>query len=85
VVELVQPLSTTTLEGRDLEQNGDGIHSLIFRTSDLGKASDHLRAKGMRPSPTATTRSSSGRTRRSGWSSGSPSAGCPTTDGMAVA
>jgi hypothetical protein len=51
VVELVQPLSATTLEGRDLEQNGDGIHSLIFRTSDLGRASDHLRAKGMRPEP----------------------------------
>ena len=51
VVEIVQPLSTTTFEGRDLEQNGDGIHSLIFRTSDLGKASDHLRAKGMRPEP----------------------------------
>jgi catechol 2,3-dioxygenase-like lactoylglutathione lyase family enzyme len=49
VVELVQPLTATSLAARDIEANGDGIHSLIFRTSDLGKAQDFLQSKGMRP------------------------------------
>jgi catechol 2,3-dioxygenase-like lactoylglutathione lyase family enzyme len=49
VVELVQPSSPTSRAGRDLEQNGEGIHSIIFRTSDLAKARDFLAAKGMEP------------------------------------
>lgn len=49
VVELIQPASLTSVEGRDLERNGEGIHSLIFKTSDLGKARDFLVSKGMRP------------------------------------
>jgi catechol 2,3-dioxygenase-like lactoylglutathione lyase family enzyme len=49
VVELAEPLSSTTYEGRDIERNGDGIHSLVFRTNDLERARDFLRTKGMRP------------------------------------
>ena len=51
VVELAQPLSTTSPEGRELEQNGEGIYSLIFKTSDLGQAQDFLRDKQLRPEP----------------------------------
>ena len=49
VVALTQPLTPTSLEGQDLEQNGEGIHSLVFRTSDLGRADAFLRDRGMRP------------------------------------
>jgi len=49
VVELAEPLSSTTYEGLDIERNGDGIHSLVFRTNDLDRARDFLRTKGMHP------------------------------------
>jgi catechol 2,3-dioxygenase-like lactoylglutathione lyase family enzyme len=49
VVELIRPQSSATLAGQDLERNGDGIHSLIFKTSDLAKAHDFLVAKGLPP------------------------------------
>ncbi len=51
VVELIQPHSPSSLEGRDLERNGEGVHSLIFKTSDLGKARDFLKAKHHQPEP----------------------------------
>ena len=51
VVELAQPLSLTSPEGRELEQNGEGIYSLIFKTADLGQAQDFLRDKQLRPEP----------------------------------
>ncbi|MEW6297278.1 MAG: VOC family protein [Thermodesulfobacteriota bacterium] len=51
VVELAQPSSPASLEGRDLEQNGEGIHSLIFKTKDLGRARDFLKAKRLQPEP----------------------------------
>jgi catechol 2,3-dioxygenase-like lactoylglutathione lyase family enzyme len=51
VVELAQPHSPATPEGRDLEQNGEGIHSLIFKTTNLGKARDFLKAKHLQPEP----------------------------------
>jgi catechol 2,3-dioxygenase-like lactoylglutathione lyase family enzyme len=51
VVELTQPLSATSPEGRELEQNGEGIYSLIFKTADLGQAQDFLRDKQLRPEP----------------------------------
>jgi catechol 2,3-dioxygenase-like lactoylglutathione lyase family enzyme len=53
VVELVQPLSSSSAEARDLEQNGEGIHALIFKTSDLSRAAGFLRSKGLRPEPDA--------------------------------
>ncbi|HXG21778.1 MAG TPA: VOC family protein [Methylomirabilota bacterium] len=49
VVELIQPSSSTSREGRDLEKNGDGIHSLIFKTHNLERARDFLRAKNLQP------------------------------------
>jgi catechol 2,3-dioxygenase-like lactoylglutathione lyase family enzyme len=51
VVELIQPHSPTSLEGRDLEKNGEGIHSLIFKTKDLGGARDFLKTKHLQPEP----------------------------------
>ncbi len=49
IVELAQPLATDSAEARDLEQNGEGIHALVFKTRDLRGAGDYLRAKGMHP------------------------------------
>ena len=49
VVELIQPHSPSSWEGQDLEKNGEGVHSLIFKTKDLGKARDFLRTKQMQP------------------------------------
>jgi catechol 2,3-dioxygenase-like lactoylglutathione lyase family enzyme len=49
VVELIQPSSSSGLDGQDLAKNGDGIHSLIFKTSDLERAHDFLVSKQMRP------------------------------------
>ncbi len=51
VVELAQPHSPASPEGHDLQQNGEGIHSLIFKTKDLGRARDFLKAKHLRPEP----------------------------------
>ena len=34
-----------------MEQNGEGIHSLIFKTKDLGRARDFLKAKHLQPEP----------------------------------
>jgi catechol 2,3-dioxygenase-like lactoylglutathione lyase family enzyme len=51
VVELIQPHASTSPEGRDLEKNGEGIYSLIFKTTDLGRAQNFLRSKKMRPEP----------------------------------
>jgi len=49
VVELSQPLSATSPEARDMEQNGEGIYSLFFKTRDLAKANDFLKSKQLRP------------------------------------
>jgi catechol 2,3-dioxygenase-like lactoylglutathione lyase family enzyme len=49
VVELVQPLASSSLEGRELEKNGEGIYSLIFKTRDLGRAQQFLQAQRLRP------------------------------------
>lgn len=51
VIELIQPYSLTSPEGRDLEKNGEGIYSLIFKTANLGKAQDFLQAKHLQPEP----------------------------------
>jgi extradiol dioxygenase family protein len=51
VVELAQPLSTTSAEARDMEQNGEGIYSITFKTRDLEKANGFLRVKQLRPEP----------------------------------
>jgi len=48
VIEAAQPLSATRPEGRDLEQAGEGIYSVTFKTKDLQKAADFLQAKKQR-------------------------------------
>jgi catechol 2,3-dioxygenase-like lactoylglutathione lyase family enzyme len=51
VVELAQPLSSSSAEARDLEQNGEGLHCVTFKTRNLAKARDFLRSKNQRPEP----------------------------------
>ena len=47
VVDLHQPLSPDTAEGRDLEGAGEGIFGVTFRTADAGGAAAFLREKGV--------------------------------------
>jgi Glyoxalase/Bleomycin resistance protein/Dioxygenase superfamily len=49
VVELIQSHAPASLEGQDLEKNGEGVHSLIFKTSNLDRARDFLKAKQHQP------------------------------------
>lgn len=49
VVELAEPLSSDAVEGVELARNGEGIYSLIFKTHDLERAGEFLRAKRHRP------------------------------------
>jgi len=51
VVELLQPLAADSVEARDLEQNGEGIHALVFKTKSAPRANEFLRSKGLRPEP----------------------------------
>jgi catechol 2,3-dioxygenase-like lactoylglutathione lyase family enzyme len=54
VVELTQPLSSTGPEAREMEQNGEGVYSIVFKTRDLAKANDFLKSKQLRPEPDGT-------------------------------
>jgi catechol 2,3-dioxygenase-like lactoylglutathione lyase family enzyme len=45
VIEAAQPLSAASAEARDLEANGEGVHSVTFKTLNLGRAADYLRSK----------------------------------------
>jgi extradiol dioxygenase family protein len=49
VVELAQPLSRTSPEGREMEENGEGIYSVTFATRDLARASAFLKSKQLKP------------------------------------
>jgi catechol 2,3-dioxygenase-like lactoylglutathione lyase family enzyme len=49
IVELAQPLSTSTPEGRDLEKNGEGLFAMTFQSKDLGRAQEFLKSKGITP------------------------------------
>jgi len=49
VVELAQPLSSSSPEGREMEQNGEGIYSVMFKTRDLGKAEAFLKEHRLSP------------------------------------
>lgn len=49
VVELSEPLSPDSPEGRELDTHGEGIYSLIFKTRDLGQAQDFLTSRQHRP------------------------------------
>jgi catechol 2,3-dioxygenase-like lactoylglutathione lyase family enzyme len=48
VIEAAQPLSTSSPEGRELEQAGEGIFAVTFKTRNLSRAADHLRANSIR-------------------------------------
>ena len=48
VIEAAQPLSAASPEGRDLEQAGEGIYAVTFKTKDLKRAADFLQAKKQR-------------------------------------
>lgn len=48
VIEAAQPLSAASPEGRDLEQAGEGIYAVTFKTQDLKRAADFLQAKKQR-------------------------------------
>jgi len=51
VIEALQPLATDTAAGRDLADNGEGVHALVFATADLAGAAAFLRDKGQRLEP----------------------------------
>jgi len=48
VIEAAQPLAVTGAEGRELEQAGEGIFGVTFKTRNLAHAADHLRANDVR-------------------------------------
>ena len=48
VIEAAQPLSTSSPEGRELEQAGEGIFAVTFKTRNLARAADHLRSNNVR-------------------------------------
>jgi catechol 2,3-dioxygenase-like lactoylglutathione lyase family enzyme len=48
VVEIRQPLAANSPESRDLAQNGDSIYGVTFKTINIPKAAEFLRAKRMR-------------------------------------
>jgi catechol 2,3-dioxygenase-like lactoylglutathione lyase family enzyme len=48
VIEVRQPLSADSAEGRDLAQNGDSIYGVTFKTINLAKAAEFLRTKKQR-------------------------------------
>jgi catechol 2,3-dioxygenase-like lactoylglutathione lyase family enzyme len=48
VIEVAQPLSASSPEGRDLEANGEGVHAVTFKTLNLERASEFLKSKGQR-------------------------------------
>ena len=54
VVELAQPLSQTSPEGREMETNGEGIYSVTFTTRDLTRANAFLKSKQLKPEPDGT-------------------------------
>jgi len=51
VVELAQPLSQTSPEGREMEGNGEGFYAVTFKTHDLPRANAFLKSKQLRPEP----------------------------------
>ncbi|HVA69144.1 MAG TPA: VOC family protein [Candidatus Binataceae bacterium] len=53
VVEIAQPLAAESAEARDLEQNGEGIHALTFKTANLKKAREFLQSKQLKPADDA--------------------------------
>jgi extradiol dioxygenase family protein len=54
VVELAQPLSMTSAEGREMEANGEGIYAVTFATRDLARTNAFLSSRRLRPEPEGT-------------------------------
>ncbi len=48
VMELAQPLSSSSAEGRELERCGEGLYSVTIKVNDIRKAESFLRSKRMR-------------------------------------
>jgi catechol 2,3-dioxygenase-like lactoylglutathione lyase family enzyme len=48
VMELTQPISPNSPEGRELEQFGENIYSVTYKTRDLKRAADFLKSKNIR-------------------------------------
>ena len=51
VVELAEPLSAASPEGRELERHEEGIHALVFFTGDFERARAFLEEHGLAPDP----------------------------------
>jgi catechol 2,3-dioxygenase-like lactoylglutathione lyase family enzyme len=47
VVELAQPMETSSLAGTELEKNGEIMHAITWKVRDLDRAADHLEANGI--------------------------------------
>ena len=56
VIEALQPLEATSVAGRDLAANGEGVHALTFATADLDGAAAFLRSRDQRLTATAADR-----------------------------
>ena len=67
VVELAQPTSSNSVEARDLERNGEGIHALTFKTRNLAEAANFLKSSSSSRSLMDRMQSRSVASRRSGW------------------
>lgn len=48
IIEAAQPLSATSPEGRELQQAGEGLYAVTFKTKDITQAADFLRSKQQR-------------------------------------
>ena len=48
VIEAAQPLEGSSPEARELEQTGEGIFGVTFKSHNLDRAADHLRANNIR-------------------------------------
>jgi hypothetical protein len=48
LIELVQPTVTDSAAARDLEKNGELLHSTVFEVRDLAAVASHLEAHGIR-------------------------------------
>jgi len=48
IIEAVAPHGADTPEGRDHGANGEGVHAIVFATTDLDGAASFLRGKGQR-------------------------------------
>lgn len=48
VIEAVQPLNASTPEGKDFAAAGEGVHALVFQTTNLSGAAQFLGEKGQR-------------------------------------